>query len=610
MAVDKTIVITDEIVDDILEDWVSRDKRTFTHTRKSGKLEWEHSLEEGSPYSSYYLDCPSTSDLIKRSYSLATDMIISMNIPFKVKVVIHNSHESYTDSKVVKVSSIMLEDTSLTIGERIDAFLGTTIHEGCHLLYTNFEKLKSGIPNKIIGSIFNIIEDERIERLLGDLKPGFSRFIEKVKSYWFDQFYLDFTVKKLEKRDLNDFEKIMNLFLGFVRYPVYIDEKDVVTYAHYLIEFKKVISNFPITTYDAIVCAFKIFDIIKEFYSDKLDEERRDCDGEGDGGTSKPSEKEIIEAIAGDSKEIIKALEKVVSDKLDEEKIASEVKKDKGLLGDICEGKVELGSSKEIIFSHAKSDEESYKESLARVKRYVPAISKVIRCHGKEYKYIHRSMRSGLLDTNKLAEAVQGVPTIYIREGEVRTDSVCVGVLIDESGSMRGSKILAAKDSAILLNEALGSLPKVELFIYGHSGDIRHSGCTEVTVYRENKFSPKYSLGSVRARMQNRDGIAILETASRIRKQTKNHVLLFVLSDGEPAADGYGGDSAIKHTRECVKKVEAMNFTVIQVCIDTGYDPASMFKHWVILNDMSRLALDLGRTIKKSAVSASKVHVI
>ena len=232
-------------------------------------------------------------------------------------------------------------------------------------------------------------------------------------------------------------------------------------------------------------------------------------------------------------------------------------------------------------------DQRVYMESLGRVKQYIPAISKIMKGHCKGYKLIHRSMRSGVLDTNKLAEAFQGVPTVYLREGEVKTDKVAVCVLIDESGSMGGVRIQAARDTAILINEAIGQVPNVELFIYGHSGDMKREYSTEMYVYREKGYVPKFSLGSVRARSQNRDGIAILETAKRVRKQTKNPVLFFILSDGAPCAGAYGGESAMRHVRECVTKTEQLGFYVIQVCINHSYDPGKMFRNYVIMENMS-----------------------
>ena len=84
---------------------------------------------------------------------------------------------------------------------------------------------------------------------------------------------------------------------------------------------------------------------------------------------------------------------------------------------------------------------------------------------------------------------------------------------------------------------------------------------------------------------------------------------MFILSDGAPAAGGYYGSSAMEHVKSCVTKVEKLNFNVIQVCINHSYDPSRMFKNYVILEDMSTLAVELGKAIKKATMKASKVHI-
>ena len=44
-----------------------------------------------------------------------------------------------------------------------------------------------------------------------------------------------------------------------------------------------------------------------------------------------------------------------------------------------------------------------YKDSYNRVRKFIPAIAKILKGHCREYKLIHKSMRSGVLDTTKLA---------------------------------------------------------------------------------------------------------------------------------------------------------------------------------------------------------------
>lgn len=609
------IEVTDTLVDELMEDWLERDGDTFVHIRKKGRLGWEKTLEEEDSYSSYISDSITQEELIKRAYSIAKDMIVVMDPPFKVYIRIsnHGGHGS-TDGKYVYVSTKVFDEPELSVGEKFDTFLGLVIHEGCHLLYTDLSWLHKVTIEKV-RSLWNIIEDERIERLCGDLKPGLANFLEKTKYYVFDHEYLDTMAGKED--ELPPYERLVACFFMIIRYPKYLREKDVVEFAPYLKKIKDVALPYPDTTEQSVKLAYKVHEIIKELYIDK---EREKSEETGDGRSEDEITTEALRKFSEDAEKTERKFSKVstppseesISGKgyLRKDEMADAVAGSSGLLGEECEGLVEIGCEKDTFFERAEGNMGVYLDSLERVKRYIPAISRIMKGHCREYKLIHRSMRSGVLDTNKLVEAVQGVPAVYIREGAVHTDKISVGVLIDESGSMSGQRIKAARDAAVLINEALSTLPNVELFIYGHSGDIRYSKATEMRVYRENGYAPKYALGSVSARCENRDGVAIIETSKRIRRQTKNPVILFVLSDGAPAAQDYGGTTAIAHVRKCVQQAEKLGVSIIQVCINHCYDPSTMFKNYVILEDMSTLAFELSKAIKKTAMTLAKVHIL
>ena len=122
------------MIQTLKEDFLDRDQTTFVKIRRTGRLGWESSIPEGTPYSDYMLSPASDEELIKNSYSLAEDMIKVMDTPFKVRVRI-SPDGSRTDGKTVWVATEVFDDVDLPIGNRIDTFLGLTIHEGCHLLY-------------------------------------------------------------------------------------------------------------------------------------------------------------------------------------------------------------------------------------------------------------------------------------------------------------------------------------------------------------------------------------------------------------------------------------------------------------------------------------------
>lgn len=75
-----------ELIEKLSKDWLERDGDSFVKIRTKGRLGWEESLKEGTPYSSYLLESPSMEELIKRAYALARNTISAMDIPSKVTV--------------------------------------------------------------------------------------------------------------------------------------------------------------------------------------------------------------------------------------------------------------------------------------------------------------------------------------------------------------------------------------------------------------------------------------------------------------------------------------------------------------------------------------------
>ena len=653
-----------ELIEKLSKDWLERDGESFVKIRTKGRLGWEESLKEGTPYSSYLLESPTMEELIKRAYALARNTISAMDIPSKVTVRLSGGG-SCTEGRNVYVATDYFDDDALATGEKLDIFLGLTAHEGSHLLYTEFPIMRKAVGvHPLCAKLLNIIEDERIERNLGEDKPGLANYLKAVKRHYFGR-YSGMTGGS---EDVSPLQKILNCILGLIRYPRLLREEEMLEFGELLLKVEKILTPYPDSTASAERAAEKIFELIIKEYGresgsakkdsgegkaspeesgrektspdkseDSTDESDSGDSGEGtdsesDSGEdnaedtgedlpSKRSREESVKAMESDLEKIAEALEEVAGgpvqpdvegcSALRGDQLAEAVSTDRELLAKICEGEVETGSSKDVIFTRQKENRDGYMSALEEVKQYVPAVRKVVKGRCVEYSLTHLGMRSGVLDTGKLAEAVQGVPTVYKRQGEVRSDRACVCMLVDESGSMyRHGRMLAARKTAVLLNEALSSIPNIELFIYGHTADCERSGITELNIYREKGFAPKYALGSLEPRSNNRDGLAILETALRVRKQTKEEVLMFIISDGEPAAENYFGMRAIGHTKECVEKAEAMGFRIVQICINANYDPALMFRHFIMMENLGTLARDLGREIAKALSSKIKTHVI
>jgi cobalamin biosynthesis protein CobT len=248
-----------------------------------------------------------------------------------------------------------------------------------------------------------------------------------------------------------------------------------------------------------------------------------------------------------------------------------------------------------IEFVKVENDFEEYKDALKQIDvTKAGVLRKLFARKNKDYDFAIRSMRSGRLDTNKIAEAKQGVATIYERIGNIKTDKISVTVLIDESGSMNSSnRIGKAQQAAIFINEVFSGVPNVELFIYGHTADINGFDTT-ILVYKEpGHTSNKWSLGNVKARSQNRDGHAILAVAKRVRKHTQNAGIMLVMSDGQPCASRYSGSEGVKDTRKKVTEAQKLGFQVIQIAIDEHVDSKEMFDHYIKMTKIKDLPIDM-----------------
>lgn len=632
---------TKTIAELLSKDFLNRDGETFTLERREGRLGWESLIPEGSGYSSYITDAKDDEDLMKKAYDLARKMILAMDSDFKVNIRLNAgaSSGSYTDFSEVAVSTSVFDQKELSIGQRLDTFLGYAIHEGCHLLYTDRGR---GCEDRLEHMLQNIIEDERIERRCGEETPGLAKFLASAKYHAFGS--------SDDKESVADRTcRFVNAVLALVRYPKLLTGSDIEDFGDLLLQVRDILTPYPASTAEAGDCAKRIADLIRSVAEEESKEqgkpeekEKREDqkkpgdsgspestdgstsqpsggDGHGDtddskssssgeetrtgkgskGGKSTPSK--TAKELMGEVERMLEKVSREFGESLSADETSSLVKHEEHL-EDICAGRVERGSAKDTFFSKPEMNpgaERSYDAALSDVRRYIPAIRRVLKCNGSELRRNLLGMRSGHFDCNKLADAFQGSQTVFRQQSVTKADSMAVCILIDESGSMiREGRMPAARKTAVLLDEALSGIPGIDLYIYGHTADVEREGETDLIIYKEHGKGTRKGLGSAAARDNNRDGVAIREVARRVRRFTQDKCLFFVISDGAPAAQGYIGKEAIADTRKAVTEVTKMGFSPVQIAINACYDPATMFDHFVILDDLSKLPTDLGKMVK------------
>lgn len=725
------------------KDFLNRDKSSAVHARSTGRLGWEKTVGSGRGLSSFATAFSSEEEALKAAYRNACDMIAVMNIPGKVRIHVNPKAGSCTDSKNVWVSTSHFDDASISVDRKMDIFTGLAVHEGCHLLYTDFsvEPAKGGRDMKVVHDLHNVIEDERIEHILGEDTPGLSNFIREVKYYFFNKY------AKEHKKELDSLPRparILNAVLQLVRYPNVILDDDALLeeFGELLIKVRACFDPWPKNTAEALTVAERIYDIIvDEIRNDNEDgeegednEEGEEGDGgkgqeengassgksdsgkskkgkgsegkgeskgseskesEEEGSDSKKSEsgkpekgdsakggnsekdsndgasdaeqeedsdednpktgkagngddeeeeeeegkegresregkkakakpsltREQAEKILGELSDMIEEMGKTPSGR--DENEASAYVKGNPLIEDLCTGELVRGTTgksyiKAIKDSAIGDDEKAnYEKSLSRVRKYIPSVRRILEANGTQYQFSLRGMRSGRLDAGKLAEAMQGSQTVYTQRGEVKSDRIAVCLLVDQSGSMYNaccraedgstlSRIDVARDTAVLLDEALSKLPNVDLFVFGHAADELERGATEIYTYRDRQTKGRRTLGACVDKWNNADGYAILETARLVRKQTQEKCLFFMISDGQPAAYVYDRINGVYHTREAVKEISRQGFIPVQIAIDSSLDPSTMFKHYVKFTDLKNLAPELGKMVKKAVLENSK----
>lgn len=640
-------------------DWFGRKGKNYTSTYKgSTRLGWDTKIS-GS-YSSFFAPDLNKRKLLRDSYRHACDIRDIMDIPRSIRIQLNvDAETSCTDGKTVIVSTKVYDDNKIDNNVKLDVFLGTTIHEFSHILYTDMAEIRKNRPNKFLFNLFNTIEDERIEYNTTQNYPGYANFIGQAKYYYFDLLY-----KKAEKQD--DLMDVLQNILYIVRYPARVDTK--VIYRHQVLfdKIKKVLCDFGNNSKEAYDKAEKIYKLLLDYFKfpppppeeqQEGDEEQDQSDSsegqsdsgegqEGSDGSSDPqnskqsSQKQDSkdnegsdknsktqsspksgsdEGSAGKKKqkpikaytqeEIKQAAEKLA--KQMRRLITSNTSLNSNEIKDEWDSKEIADEYKQIkddVFIVKQEDyERCYKEDFDTVKQHINGLVNTFSKFFVEQEYRLTGMRRGVLDTNKLAEAYQAVETIYSNKFKRTTPGLDVCVLIDESGSMNGTNIASARKCAILLNEVFLRLKQCDFYVYGHTADNRHMGEVTINVYRDHWNRNRYALGKVESYSNNKDSVAIEETYKMVRKQTSKPLLMFVISDGAPNAYGLRGQPAVEEVKKVVNRIESNGDTLVcQIAIESHFRPQDMFNHYVVMTDMNTFPSDLSGYVMNTLISKLK----
>lgn len=183
-----------------------------------------------------------------------------------------------------------------------------------------------------------------------------------------------------------------------------------------------------------------------------------------------------------------------------------------------------------------------------------------------------------------------------------KTPSLSVAILVDESGSMSGNKIEVARATAITLYEMCSALD-INFAVFGHTTHER-SDCVinNYCMFGEHAPDTKYKLLSISARYSNRDGAALRYVAEMLSKEQTDRKLLIIISDGQPAAMGYGGTAAEKDIKTVISDYKLKRVGIVSAAIDQDKDRIKGIygeDRFLAIDDISTLPSEIVKIIRR-----------
>ena len=209
------------------------------------------------------------------------------------------------------------------------------------------------------------------------------------------------------------------------------------------------------------------------------------------------------------------------------------------------------------------------KKNLAKINNIDKKLKILFADEAEESEY--RS--SGKLSLEKTVTTTV-TPKIFKKSVDPKDKSnLAVILVIDESGSMCGSRIERAKEAAINFAEIFGKIG-IPTYTMGFTADT--SGADVVhhhyTSWDNNK-NDRYKLTSIAASCNNFDGYSIRYASKLLGLRPETHKLMIVISDGQPACYAYShGDSGYRDTKDAIREARSSGQVVLGVAIGADED--------------------------------------
>lgn len=144
---------------------------------------------------------------------------------------------------------------------------------------------------------------------------------------------------------------------------------------------------------------------------------------------------------------------------------------------------------------------------------------------------------------------------------------LAASVLIDQSGSMRGTKIYKATVAAMMLEDFCRNL-NIPCSVTGHCTSASIVNIYDYIDFGERNPNAKERLAAISCGGCNRDGYAIRYVANKLAKRSEETKLLFIVSDGLPNHSNYGTHELIADLADMNKRNRNKGIIIVPICIE------------------------------------------
>lgn len=184
--------------------------------------------------------------------------------------------------------------------------------------------------------------------------------------------------------------------------------------------------------------------------------------------------------------------------------------------------------------------------------------------------------------------------------------SLIVGLRVDESASMAAFGRLDAAKRAVLAVYEFCQLCHIPILIYGDTADV--SRMEQMSIYAYADYdkadsNDRFRLMGIRARSNNRDGMAHRIMGERLAKTQQMTKLLISISDGQPKAmDEYTGNYAVKDMQMTIAEYERKGVSFLAAAIGQDKEVINHIygnERYIDITDLAELPAKLVRIIAR-----------